>query len=134
MAFRLAVMLAAGLFTGDTTFPAAPGQAPVRVEFTGRWVGHTGTEKEPIEITLSGGTMVVRTRAEQAAFPCTLTTDAEGRVFFRGLNLSAEGTNRVEQAGVVRLNFRPHALRSTAPSRFDDLAAVWVLRPVKPKH
>ena len=139
MAPRLALLLAVGLLTGDTTFPAAPGGDPVRVEFTGRWVGHGGTEKEPVEITLSDGRMDLRIRGPRAAllsFPCTLTTDAEGRVFFRGLNLSAEGTYRMEQAGAVRLRlyFSSDAQRSTSPSRYDGLPTVWVLRPVRPER
>jgi hypothetical protein len=130
MALRLVLMLAAGLLTGDITFPAAPGGAAVRVEFAGRWVGHTGTEKEPIDITLSDGTMVVRTRAEQASFPCTLTTDAEGRVFFRGpFNCSAEGTYRVEPSGAVRLSFPRDARRGPGLFRSDSPQEVWVLRP-----
>jgi hypothetical protein len=135
MTLRLAVLLVTGLLLGDAPPPVGPENASVRVEFTGRWVGQTGTEKEPIDVTLSDGTMELRTRTEQVSFPCTLTADDEGRVFLRGpFDLSKEGTYRVEQAGVVRLSFRLHAQRSTAPSRFDDLATVWVLRPVKPKH
>jgi hypothetical protein len=130
MALRLVLILAAGLLTGGATSPTAPRGAAVRVEFTGRWVGHTGTEKEPIEITLSGRTMVVRTRAEQASFRCTLTTDAEGRVFFRGpFNRSAEGTYRVEPSGAVRLSFPRDARRGPGLFRSDGPQEVWLLRP-----
>ena len=137
MSLRLALMLAAALLPGDTTFPAAPGEAPVRVEFAGRWVGHGGTEKEPVEITLSDGTMDLRIRGPRAAqlsFPCTLTSDAEGRVFFRGpFNHAERGTYRVEQAGAVRLCFPSDAQRGPRPFMTEGPQEVFVLRPLKPE-